>query len=101
MQNNEANINKEAFSFIDTIIEIHEKYKAPKLDKGSIAEIGVVDWSDKLIKDAPFFERKYIQSMSDFGIRFSSFYFHAGRRLASADFPASVLTKDHARAGNG
>lgn len=86
MRNNEANINKEAFSFIDSIIEIHEKHKAPKLDKGSIAEIGVVDWSDKLIKDAPFFERKYIQSMSDFGITISI----NGKKYG---FPDSVYVK--------
>jgi len=69
----ETELDNKAFSFVELItILVSEENKDPeRISKGSIEEIQVIDLSDKLVKDKPFIQRKYLPEISDFGISIS------------------------------
>jgi hypothetical protein len=69
----ETYINNKAFGFVEllTVIDREENKNKCQKNKGSIEELGVVDWSDKLVADSPFIQKKYLPSVSDYGISIS------------------------------
>jgi len=69
----ETNIDNKAFSFVEliTILDNEKNKNQERKSKGSIDEVQVVDWSDKLVEDKPFIQKKFLPEISDFGISIS------------------------------
>lgn len=69
----ETNINNKAFSFVEliTILDNEEKKNHESKNRGSIDEVQVIDWSDKLDGNKPFIQRKFLPEISDFRISIS------------------------------
>jgi hypothetical protein len=69
----ETNIDNKAFSFVEliTILDNEKNENHERESRGSIDEVQVVDWSDKLVEDKPFIQKKFLPEISDFGISIS------------------------------
>ncbi|MCW3807411.1 hypothetical protein [Plebeiibacterium marinum] len=66
----EKQIDNKAFAFVERLVvkENDDNKNNRRRNKGSIEEVQVVDWSDKLVDDKPFIQKKYLPNISDYDI---------------------------------